>query len=399
MASDNGRLVKCKKFFANNKGFEPTSLLAEPIFCFVTFVSLFTLFIRSVALQMARLLRGACIVVAVVGAVFASPPPDWQARINAGQMAYSAEPPATIGPDYYPVVGNGFIGLEAGPFVLPFSISNQTDCGSLKLSGLYSGYNYSTPSHRAQVPRVSGVTLVSEPGATYVAVGVAIDWGAGVYYNRTLVVNGTAGRCDNTLIEQRLYAHQQFRELLVLELYATAGDASPTWAGCTLPVSWPLAVGGLGDTVLNETRGSASTPTLWTGTTALPEEPGLPVHVLALAFDTWVAESPMHLTFTPALPSLVLHAVLRSDLDVGVGATPTQVAAAAAASWSTYAAMTPAALLASHESAWADLWASGGIELQGNASFAASVNASLYDILSSLRDDWNWCVCVTLAAF
>lgn len=88
---------------------------------------------------------------------------------------------------------------------------------------------------------------------------------------------------------------------------------------------------------------------------------------------------------------MALRAVLRSDLDVGAGSTPAQVAQAAAASWDAYAAIDADALFASHTAAWAGLWAGGGIELSGNASFAATVNASLYDILSSLRADWNWC--------
>ncbi len=66
------------------------------------------------------------------------------------------------------------------------------------------------------------------------------------------------------------------------------------------------------------------------------------------------------------------------------------VAAAAAETWAAYSAQGSAALLASHTAAWRSLWAGGGVELAGNASFAASVNASLYDIVSSLRADWNW---------
>ena len=36
------------------------------------------------------------------------PPRDWAARIAAGQMAYTAATPATIGAGWFPVVGNGF---------------------------------------------------------------------------------------------------------------------------------------------------------------------------------------------------------------------------------------------------------------------------------------------------
>lgn len=260
--------------------------------------------------------RSAGVAAALV--IAAAQPPDWAARIAAGQMAFTTDPAATIGAGYYPVVGNGFIGIEAGPFVLPFSIHNQTDTGSLKQSGLYSGFNYSTPSHRAQVPRVSNVILVAEPGVTYAAVGVAIDWGLGVFLNRTVVVSGTAGRCDNTLLEQRLYAHRSLRELLVLEIRASAADGSPGWAGCTLPVSWDLDIAGLGDTVLNQTLGAGPAPTLWAGTTAEPEEPGLPLRSLALAFDTWVAEGPTTLTFTPAQASCIKGPLDRRALSLAV---------------------------------------------------------------------------------
>ncbi len=213
-----------------------------------------------------------------------------------------------------------------------------------------------------------------------------------MYYNRTLVVNGTpGGACDNTVIEQRSYAHRNLRELFVWEIRAFSADGSPSWAGCTnLAIKWTLDIGGLGDTQLFETRGSPSIPTTWSGTTTLPEEPGLPLRSLSLAFDTWVADGPTSLNFTLDQPVVSLRAVLQSDLDVGLGSTPAVVAAAAIATWTRYASQTSDALLASHVAAMSQLWLSGGVELTGNATFAASVNASLYDIVSSLREDWNW---------
>jgi hypothetical protein len=349
------------------------------------------------------------------------PPSDWAARIAQGQMAYTPAPPEEIGPGWYPVVANGNLGLEVGPFVQAFvNAWPWRDAGMFKLSGVYSGYNYTTPSHRAQIPRLTDVTLVrqvscgplSHPahplccvtslpalhccsscqaGVYYEAIGVAIDWGVGIYYNRTLIVNGTPGAsCDNTIIEQRSYAHRALRELFVYEIRAFAADASRGWAGCSgLPVDWTLDIAGLGDTLLNETLGSASVPTTWAGTTTVPEEPGLPLRSIAIAFDSWVALGPKDLSFTPTQPILSLHAVLRSDLDVAEGASPSAVAAAASNTWLQYASQTSEALLASHISAMASLWESG-VELTGNATFAASVNASLYDIVASLRSDWNW---------
>ena len=66
-------------------------------------------------------------------------------------------------------------------------------------------------------------------------------------------------------------------------------------------MQWTLDIAGLGDTALNQTLGpSPAAPTVWAGTTTVPEEPGLPLRSIAVAFDTWVAQGPTMLAFTPA---------------------------------------------------------------------------------------------------
>ena len=320
-----------------------------------------------------------------------APPADWADAIARGDMKFTADSAEAIGPGSFPVVGTGFVGFETGPFTQLFVNSwPWRDAGSLKMAGVYSGYNFASPSHRAQIPKVSDVLLLAPPGANVSAQGCAIDFARGVYFNRTLFASGVPGCADGTVVEQRVYAHRELRELFVFELRAFSATGDPTWSGCTVPVAFAIApsLPALNDTDLAQTLAPGA-PAVWAGTTLLPEEPGLPLRKLAVVFDAWAAAAPTSLTFTPAAPLLSIRAVLRSDLDVEGAQTPGDVAAAAQATWEQYTAQSPAALLASHEAAMAALWASG-VELAGNASLAANVNASVYDIVSSLRADWNW---------
>jgi hypothetical protein len=321
-----------------------------------------------------------------------APPADWSDAIARGDMKFTGDSAELIGEGYFPVVANGFVGFETGPFTQVFENSwPWRDAGSLKLSGVYSGYNFASPSHRAQIPKLSDVTIRAPASANVSAQGCAIDFAKGVFYNRTLIRAGVAGCAPDTIIEQRAYAHRALRELFVFELRAFSATGDAAWGGCALPVEWVISpnVPALNDTALEQTRAPGAPAAVWAGTTLLPEEDGLPLRKLAVVFDEWAAAAPTTLNFSPAAPLLSLRAVLRSDLDVAGAQTPADVAAAAQATWTAYAAQSSDALLASHEAAMAALWSSG-IELTGNASFAASVNASLYDIVSSLRADWNW---------
>ena len=257
--------------------------------------------------------------------------------------------------------------------------------GSLFLAGVYNGLNYSTPSHRADIPRTTGLTLGCPQKGICTALGAAIDFRRAIYFNRTLI---DAPGCANTIIEQATYAHRVHRELLVLEISATG--AGPSWAGCDALVDWPLDPAATNDLALRS-LGNISGASIWAGNTVLPEEPELPVRSVAVVFDMWASDaSESHtLRLTPTEPQLLLRTVARSDLDVGASDVAS-VASAALDTWATYERIPPTQLRAEHEAAWAALWASGGIELQGNTTLAAAVNASLYDILCSVRSDWSW---------
>jgi hypothetical protein len=346
-----------------------------------------------------------------------TPPLDWQAAIASGDMKFSAASAATIRTGYFPVVANGFLGLETGPFVQPFHDAwPWLDAGLVGMSGIYSGHASETPSHRAQIPKLSDLSLMPESGAVYAAVGCAIDYSTGVYYNRTRVVSGAARCPAGTVIEQRLYAHRGLRELLVFEVRAFEERTGTLGASCTVPVDWqvsPAATPPVApshgdrellalDVNLTETApGGGGAPAVWSGTTSFAEQENGTVRSLAVAFSS--AAGAALLRFTPHQPMTSVFGVFRSDLDVPVPrssegvaavapASPAQVAAAAVTTFTSYTSgpNASATLFASHTAEMRRLWSSGGVELEGNSSFAATVNASLYDIVSSLRADWNW---------
>jgi hypothetical protein len=316
-----------------------------------------------------------------------APPPDWQARIDAGHMVFSGYPPALIGEGFYPVLGNGFLAVEAGPFMQAFENAwPWRDAGSLKLSGVYNGRNYSSPSHRAQLPRLTDCALLPVPGGELTPLGTAMDFELGVFYNRTLVGRGVPGCAPGTTIEQRTYAHHALRELLVHEVSASSAD--PAWPGCTLGVAWAPSPASPDAALAASAAGAAA---VYSGTTLLAEEAGLPLRAVAMVLPAWLAAGPRSLAFTPAAPRVTACAVLRSDLDVAPGASAPQVAQAALAQWADYAQRGSEALWQSHAAALRALWASGGVEVAGNASLAQTLNASLYDIVvASLRADWPW---------
>jgi hypothetical protein len=321
------------------------------------------------------------------------PPSDWLPSINSGNMAFTSESPAEIGIGYYPVVGNGFIAFETGPFTQALvNAWPWRDAGSLKMSGVYSGKNFVDPSHRAQIPKISDLTIPAIQGSNITNLGCAIDFSTGVYYNRTLIY-GVNGCEDGTIIEQRTYAHRSLRELFVFEIKAYSLINPSSWSGCTVPVSWSISsnIPVLNDTALEQSISSQTVE--WKGTTRVPEEIDLPLRMIALVFDSWPmqgGEPVTELIFTPSVDTLSVRAVLRSDLDVQGATSPDDVAAVALTTWNEYTAFGSDLLLQSHIDAWSTLWASGGVELAGNSTFAATVNASLYDIISSLRSDWNY---------
>lgn len=90
-------------------------------------------------------------------------------------------PSGGILPGYYPVVGNGYLALEVGPFVVPWVNSwPWKDAGSIHVAGVNNGQSFAGPmgpSHRAQIPNPLNPILLKEDSGSYTNVGSAIDYG------------------------------------------------------------------------------------------------------------------------------------------------------------------------------------------------------------------------------
>jgi hypothetical protein len=281
--------------------------------------------------------------------------------------------PATR-PGFFPALGNGFLAQEGGP-------PRPGAPAALYLAGLYSGAG--AASHRAALPRTTNLALL-DGSSSWV---VALDAGGGVLTNTTFV---DTPECPATLVTATLYASRAHRELLVLELSAGPASAGGApWRGCTVAAAWPANAAAFpGDTVLSESVGPNFT--LWQGTTAVAEGWGVPRRAVAVALSQLPARVARDgaLTFTPAAPRLTHLTVARSELDVPGGAAA--VGAAAAASWAAYDALGADALRAAHEAAWRPLWEGSGVSIDGNETLAAAVNASLWEVLASVREDWPY---------
>jgi hypothetical protein len=198
------------------------------------------------------------------------PPADWQHRIQASQMLFSAAPPPSFNA---PNVGNGFLAFKVGqpcfsvvggkgcsPFQNAANTDSkhlgdgQTHLGGLHMAGVFNGIVAKTVAHRARLPSVFNVqaaaaslsdsstsssesavpqpstisqlsrrrrTTPSPPGPgpappgpapAYLSLqGAALDIEQAVFLNRsTLTVEGV---CD-VRVEQRIYAHQVHRSLV-----------------------------------------------------------------------------------------------------------------------------------------------------------------------------------------
>jgi trehalose/maltose hydrolase-like predicted phosphorylase len=85
-----------------------------------------------------------------------------------------------------------------------------------------------------------------------------------------------------------------------------------------------------------------------------------------------------------SVQQLVLSAYSSSLDATGTGKTPAQTALAAL---QTQTARGAVVLLEEHVDGWRQLW-ENRIEVEGDVYLASAVNASLYFILSSIREDW-----------
>jgi hypothetical protein len=342
-----------------------------------------------------------------------SPPSDWWPLVDHGDMVWTGDLPYPSGwltPGYYPVLGNGYLAVEAGPFVMPYVNSwPWRDAGSVHIAGLNSGQGFGNgsvaPSHRAQVPSFINC-VISQPesgenrtysrrkNSSFVNLGAAIDFYRATYFNRTVV--SIPGECENVLIEMRTYCHRSLRRLIVLEIEAKVVANGLPWNGpCRLPVAWDLESSNTSETGSSDLEDwvrhdgvAGGRAVSWTAVNRVQEEQGLPPTEVTMVVSSLLGlHAPTHLLFNSsgAIHRFIVSYATNISNDGNASSLEEAVTA-----WEAAEAMSSSALWREHQEAWAALWGTAGIEVAGNGSFAGVINSSLYDIASSMRYDWPW---------
>eukprot|EP00040_Diaphanoeca_grandis_P028989 m.168666 g.168666 ORF g.168666 m.168666 type:complete len:859 (-) comp31531_c1_seq2:146-2722(-) len=356
--------------------------------------------------------------VSIVAGVLQDPPTpslpsQWMQKFREGNMlvASGADFPNS---DLTATIGNGFVGGDVG-----CSGGSGGSAGALHIAGVYSGW--SAPHYsvtRATLPNPLSLTPVTPTNVNVnvnvnanvnsdvdvtatqnqptdrrrdgknvttrtpiipTFIGAAMDLSEPCYLQRWVAPSECGVRAQ---IETRFYAHRKFRNLVVLELNLVDADHA-----CQVHVSSCTArAGGV----------IARGPNLFE--VESPEQPADPTFArrqpssVALVADA----IPTTLSLTPTNASVVFMAVVMSTLEPGVtNATAVGLATTALA---TFKQQTSESLFASHAAAWAEVYGlsttanpfGGGIEVEGNYSFATNINASLYYMLSSVRSDWSY---------
>jgi len=223
------------------------------------------------------------------------PPSDWIPPIANGNMVWTPNlpmPQGSITPGYFPVLGNGYLAKESGPFFQPYVNHWPIRAsGGLHVNGVFNGEGFDGrmgPSHRAQLPPYGELLFLPTPGATYTNLGSAIDYQKAVYLNRTAVDDPNGG-CSNTVLEQRVYAHRKHKHVLVYDFTAKLWNQSRPWTGCQLMATWGGANPHVALDAALEVTSEDSNVVVWSGATLFAEESRMNTTRLAIAVDKWVS--------------------------------------------------------------------------------------------------------------
>ena len=89
-----------------------------------------------------------------------TPPLDWQAAIASGDMKFSAASAATIRTGYFPVVANGFLGLETGADLPAVAIIGESPIWPFAGASFHEGGNSQAKSGLGHQTRCQGAAPV-----------------------------------------------------------------------------------------------------------------------------------------------------------------------------------------------------------------------------------------------
>eukprot|EP01112_Ceratiomyxa_fruticulosa_P003259 TRINITY_DN13628_c0_g1_i1.p1 TRINITY_DN13628_c0_g1~~TRINITY_DN13628_c0_g1_i1.p1 ORF type:complete len:707 (-),score=130.46 TRINITY_DN13628_c0_g1_i1:33-2153(-) len=288
----------------------------------------------------------------MVSTCFAQPPSDWVNAINSGNMLYSTyEPDQSI----MASVGNGFLATVIGST-------------TIYVNGVFNGLNSITPSHRARIPSTVNTDIVN---STLYAAG--LDMQNGIYYRRS-----TLNDYEGVTVEQSWYAHREIRTLLVNQIKVNVSAGSNEVIQIDTIFNPGPESTDFNFTITELHEGSF----IMEGKIVQTEEPDsedvVVVVVFLPAFNFTLARRN-----EPFTSELNFYTIIRTSLD------SYDPYFDAVEDYFNIMDSSPAQLLSSHVAAWQEIWESG-IEIGGNLPLAQAVNSSLYYILSSIRNDWEY---------
>jgi acyl-homoserine-lactone acylase len=304
-------------------------------------------------------------------------PNDWRSGTAAGRVLFT-DTPASI----WPELANGYVGFR--PQATNCCLENRTACSPLFVTGLYNGLQYG-PSQRVALPRYKFTAVHAE--AQHTRQAWALDMERGIFTERTQSACGTPADAVVTIAQQH-YAHRDSRHVAVHNV--TIMNGCPHEVSVELDCGWVAQSEGVqlssrfaGDDDFVAMHGS----TLATETADMPR-----VHVAVVA--TACVRETLRVAPGRTEERTMLSAAATSLPNDNAGMNATAVLDSALQA--VRIAMASPALLATHEAAWRQLWSAGRIEVpQGPAGgedatqeLAQLVNASMFQLLSSVRSDW-----------
>lgn len=294
-------------------------------------------------------------------------PVEWARQIAKYDAFYSENDDGAMNSEgypgiYLPLMGNGY-----------FSHSKGVRSDTYFIAGVYNNETTS-PSIRARIPATFAVQVENSE-----TTGALLDIRNGTYYRRGDLIS-----FPGSWYELRWYAHMEKRNLYVMELQVfsrqgevqlklTNNPGSPSDAIAFKQKKFEKFTAQCGNTTIPETPDVPTTRVCMV-TTNIPETITVKPH-----------DSGKTMTFITAVRTSLDS--VEPDADVAADFAAASKLQAVSV---TLKAGTQTPLQKEHIAAWDKLWSSG-IEVEGGRPDAAiAVNASLYAILSSVRDDWEY---------
>lgn len=296
---------------------------------------------------------------------------DWAARVAALDALYCPDDTGPIRPEtgypaniLLPLMGNGYLGHDKG-------VRSDT----MYVSGIFNNETTS-PAHRARIPATLAVTIDSAVNTS----GALLDMRHGTYARR--------GALDEagSMYELRWYAHRIMHHLYVMELEVHLAESVPS---ITLQLTNNAGSESVDfdfvDIIADENIA------LSCGTTTVPETPSADTQVVCVAHTPVPAQ--LTLSQKDSGKTRTFITAISTSLDEpDNGATSISSLSKSAYQYLeaglALAEENEGAVLAAHKAGWSHLWMHGISISGGRDDVALAINASLFAILSSVRDDW-----------